>query len=791
MSGRLIATLLLLLGTASAAPAQLAVPETERVVVTESDYERAARFMSWNVARHLYRDNVRPNWLSGDRFWYSTRTTEGMQFYLVDPARGERRKAFDHSRLAAALTKTSGVELTAHSIPAAGFELADDARSAHLRIGGERWECDLTSYQCVEAPSGEGVRARAPRNSITSPDGRYAAFIRDHDLWVADLEDGREIRLTTDGVERYGYATDNQGWSRTDRPVLRWSPDSRSIATYRLDERGVEELHVLETREGRGRLHSWPYALPGDSVVPMLERIVIHLDGPRIVHLDVGPDHQRASSCCGMKDGNELADVEWSEDASRLAFASVSRDYKDVALRIADAETGAVRTVIRERGEPFFEASPAGRGSPNWRVLYDRNEILWFSQRDGWGHLYVYDLETGDQKRRLTEGEWNVLQVVRITDDGWLYFTGVGREKGRDPYYRHLYRVRLDGGQIELLTPEAADHQVTFSPSGEWIIDRYSTIDTEPTTVLRRADGKAVANADLNGALVLEEVDISELLAQGWPRPIPFTVKARDGETDLYGVMYRPSNFDPTRRYPIINHIYPGPQAGSIGARSFNPGRGNAQALAELGFIVVQIDALGTPMRSKEFHAAYYGDMGDNGLEDQIAGMRELAEKYEWIDIDRAGIFGHSGGGFASTAAILRYPDFFKVAVSSAGNHDNRGYTYYWGEKWHGLLERDGEGDNYERQANHLLAGNLRGKLLLAYGTMDTNVHPDMTLLVIDELIRQNKDFDLIVMPNRGHGFSGEPYMIRRTWDYFVEHLLGAEPPREFDLGASRRPVTP
>jgi dipeptidyl aminopeptidase/acylaminoacyl peptidase len=298
-----------------------------------------------------------------------------------------------------------------------------------------------------------------------------------------------------------------------------------------------------------------------------------------------------------------------------------------------------------------------------------------------------------------------------------------------------------------------------------------------PVTELRRTDGTLVAT--------IERADISKLTAAGWQPPQPITVKARDGVTDLYGLLYKPTTLDPTRRYPIINHIYPGPQTGSVGGRSFSAARGDAQAIAELGFVVVEIDGMGTPWRSKKFHEAYYGNMGDNTLADQVTAMKQLAERFPWIDIDRAGIYGHSGGGYATASAMFRFPDFFKVGVSQAGNHDNRVYEDDWAEKWQGLLRTNPDGTtNYDNQANQLVARNLKGKLLLAHGTMDSNVPPNSTLLVVNELIKANKDFDLILLPNRNHGFGNEPYMVRRRWDYFVKYLLGAEPPAEYQMRA-------
>ena len=333
----------------------------------------------------------------------------------------------------------------------------------------------------------------------------------------------------------------------------------------------------------------------------------------------------------------------------------------------------------------------------------------------------------------------------------------------------------MDGSNIKLLSPSPANHSISLSPAGDYFVDSYSTPVEPPVSILRNKKGRQL--------LELEKADITRLVETGWKPPVPFTVKARDGKTDLYGLMFKPTDFDPGKKYPIINNIYPGPQTGSVGSRSFSASRGDKQALAELGFIVVCLDAMGTPMRSKSFHAAYYGNMGDNGLPDQITGIKQLAERYPWIDIERVGIYGGSGGGFASTDAILRYPDFFKVAVSSSGNHDNRNYEDDWGEKWQGLLEKNPDGTtSYDNQANQLLAKNLKGKLLLAHGMMDSNVPVYNTLLVVKELIEANKDFDLIIFPDGGHGLGRGSYWMRRRWDYFVKHLMGAEPPKEFEF---------
>lgn len=733
-------------------------------------YELAESMLSWNLTNKVFRNNIQLYLIDETRFWYRVNERQQNRYYLVDTERGVKTSAFDEKRLAAAMESAAQDA----GIPAPSLNLlprltiSADLLTISFIYSNKTWTCTLNSYECVIAGD---VLSPLP-NSVVSPDGKKAAFRKDHNIWIQDLETGEQYQITKDGEENYGYGTDNHGWRRSERPILTWSPDSRKIATFRQDEREVPTMTLWRTEEGRPVADIWPYALPGDDVVPMLERVVLDTETRSVNFLDLAPDHQRASNCCGLIRGNEWADTEWDLESSRLSFVSTSRDYKEVTLRTYIPATGQIREIYRERDEIFFESNLTSRGKPNWRVLNQSDEFIWFTRKSNWGHLYLHDLETGELINQITSGDWNVVDILHIDEDTrTIFFTGVSREEGRDPYFEHFYKVNFDGSGLQLLTPENANHNITLSQDGKWFVDTYSTFTDPQKTVLRSIDGSLI--------LEMEEAEIDDLLDTGWAMPVPFTVKARDGETDLYGLMMLPPDFDENKSYPIINAIYPGPQGGSLGARNFSPSfRGQAQALASLGFVVVAIDALGSsPIRSREFHTYYYGDMSDNGLPDQITGMKQLAERYSFIDIDRAGIYGHSGGGYATAAALLQYPDFFKVGVSGAGNHDNRGYTYYWGEKYQGLLE-EGEGeDNYAVQANHLKAENLEGKLLITYGTLDSNVHPSMTLLLVDELIRHNKDFDLLVMPNRGHGYASEPYIIRKTWDYFVRHLAGEEPP--------------
>ena len=707
-------------------------------VVTTADYARAESFLRETVIPLVSGVILRPIWLTGDRLGYRVPARGGTtQFILVDPSKGSR---------VACSPETD-------------------------RCGGA---LDPSELSRVSPPQG----LPGTRSESRSPDGKRAAFIRAYNLWVRDVATGRETQLTTDGQKDFGYATDNAGWTKSDRPVLVWSPDSRRIATFQQDDRPVGEMYLVTTKVGHPELQQWKYPLPGDSAISMLHRVVIDVDTPRVIRFQMPPDPHRSTLCDHVVcRGNEgWTDVQWYPDGTHVAFVSTSRDHKHEVLRVADAATGSVRDVMREDVATQYES---GNGMANWRVLAASNEVIWFSERDDWGQLYLYDLNTGQLKSKITSGEGNVAQLRRVDEKKrTLYFVGNAREKGRDPYFRHFYKIGMDGKGLTLLTPENADHEVSLSPSGQYFVDTYSRPEVPPVSVMRDLSGKRLAT--------IETADISRLTAAGWKPPMPITVKARDGKTDLYGLMYVPTRLDRTKKYPIVNHIYPGPQTGSVGGRSFSPARGDAQALAELGFVVVEIDGMGTPWRSKSFHDAYYGKMGDNTLPDQVAAMKELAQRFPYIDIDRAGIYGHSGGGYAAADAMFRYPDFFKVGISEAGNHDQREYEDDWGERYQGLLTRDGP-DNYEAEANQTYAKNLKGKLLLAHGTTDDNVPPYNTLLVVNELIRANKDFDLLLLPNRAHGFGNETYMVRRRWDYFVKNLLGAEPPKEYQIGGRAR----
>jgi dipeptidyl-peptidase 4 len=593
---------------------------------------------------------------------------------------------------------------------------------------------------------------------------------------VRDVATGKETQLTTDGVKDFGYATDNAGWTMSDKAILVWSPDGKKIATFQQDQRKTGEMYMVPVTNGHPELKAWKYPLVGDKDVTMIERVIIDVDKAKVTRLKMAPDQHRSTLCddISCRGGSGWDDVQWSDDGKQLVFVSTSRDHKQEWVRVADVASGEVLDMFNETAPKFFES---GNGKVNWKYLSKTNELLWFSERDGWGQLYLYDGTNGLEKNRITRGEGNVTQVLKVDEKTrTIYFLAVGKEAGRDPYFSHFYSVKFTGKDMKLLTPENADHAVTVSQDGRYFVDVYSTVTQPKTAVVRDDDGKVVMD--------VAKQDITKLVAAGWVAPEPIVVKARDGKTDLYGYMFKPTDFDASKKYPIVNSVYPGPQTGSCGGRGFEAAHRDWQSLAELGFVVVCIDGMGTPWRSKKFHEFYYGNLGDNTIPDQVAGMKELAAKYPWIDIDKVGMYGHSGGGNATAAAMFHYPDFFKVGIAESGNHDQRDYEDDWAEKWNGLLVTNADGTtNYDSQANQYVAKNLKGKLLLAHGSMDNNVPLNNTLLVVDALIKANKDFDLLIIPNAAHGYGeASQYMTRRRWDYFVKNLAGNVPPHEYEM---------
>jgi dipeptidyl aminopeptidase/acylaminoacyl peptidase len=727
-------------------------------------YQQAERQLGKYTEKLVVGTVEYPSWTENNKLIYSSQTQHGKQFFIFDAVTKKKKLAFDHQKISRALARLTEQEIKPENLPFNRFELISE-KVISLTIDDKLYQCNIENYLCR-------LSAFAIKDSeLVSPNGKLAVYIKEHNLWLHNLDNNSEKKLTTDGIENFGYATNNAGWVRGDKPVVKWSPDSKKITTFKHDSRNVGEMAIVSTDVGHPSIDVWKYPLPGDKHIFKIHRVVIDVEQVNVVVLDMPADDHRSTITDHVagSDGS-LLDVDWSSDSSHFAFVSSTRDHKTASLKIADAISGKVRTVLTETANSFFESGVSGI---SWQYLDQSNEFIWFSQRSNWGHLYLVDAVTGKIKNQITDGDWTVLELLNVDEEtGKLIFSAAGKEAG-DPYFHYLYSINKNSSNFTLLSPEQKHHRITLSNNAEYFLDRVSTPNQAETSFIRSTNSKS--------SFIIEQMDITKLTNTGWQAPAPFIVKDRNNEHDIYGLMYKPSDFDASKSYPVVNYLYPGPQVGSIRGRHFKTARGDNQAIAELGFIVIEIDALGTPGRSKSFHDFYYQNMGDSGIPDQVSAIKQLAKKYRWIDSTRVGIWGHSGGGFASTRALLTYPDFYSVAVSQAGNHDNRNYADEWGEKYHGMLVKNEDGTtNYDSQANQLIVENLKGKLLIAHGTTDTNVPPYNTLIVVEALISANKDFDMLMLPNRGHGFARKPYMMRKRWDYFVEHLMALTPPKEF-----------
>ena len=741
--------------------------------VTTKDYAHAEQFLFYNTAKYIDHSSINPNWFANDKFWYRVLTPQGSEFIMVDAAKGTRNAAFDQQKLAAALSTAAGKNYSANMLPFRTINYSDDGKYLLFSANKKKWKADLKTYNVVEDTSAT-IDKSTKDNEVLSPDKSKAAFIKDYNLWVRDVATNKLTQLTTDGVQYFGYATDNAGWKHSDNAILRWSPDSKKIATFQQDERKAGDMYLVTTNVGHPKLEQWKYPLPGDSNIITIQRVIVNVDEPKVVRLQVDADPHRATLSDDISSSGTFDDVDWSADKNELAFVSTSRDHKIEKFRIANAATGEVRDVFNETVPTQYES---GQGAINWRYLSKTHEIIWYSERDNWGHLYLYDATTGKLKNQITKGDFVVTEMIKVDEQKrQIYFLADGKD-AKNPYFTHFFRIDFDGKNLVDLTPETGNHKIALSSSENYFTDDYSQPDVPNTIVLRNMNGKIVST--------LEKADITRLKATGWQPPIPVTLKAHDGTTDIYGLMFTPTHFDSTKKYPVIDYIYPGPQGGSVGSWSFVASRGDNQALAELGFIVIEIEGTSNPLRSKSFHDMSYGNMAENTLPDQVSGIRQLAQQHSFIDTNKIGIWGHSGGGFATACAMFKYPDFFKVGISESGNHDNRNYEDDWGERYIGLVN----GNNYEMQANQAYAKNLKGKLLLAHGLMDDNVPPSNTMLVVKALEDANKDFDLVVFPDSHHGYGKYSfYMMRRRWDYFVKNLMGTTPPKEYNLQYSFDP---
>jgi dipeptidyl aminopeptidase/acylaminoacyl peptidase len=797
--------------------------------VTTANYELAARWTSAKIGKLVYSTSVNPRWLEhSDRFWYTFESPGGNMWYLVDPARKSKAPLFDNVRMAADLTRITKDPYDHQHLPIGSIEFVNndsaiqfdvessqdappDTSQAEEEEGGGRgrggqggrgqgrsrpeklifhFEYNLQTRQLRENTEWEEEEDHPDWASL-SPDRNWAVFSRDFNLYMMDAENYEKARadeedstivehqITTDGEEHYGFGSLGRGRTEEQKEEARgkrqsirviWSPDSKKFALTRSDRRKVKDLWVINSLANpRPTLETYKYDMPGEEDVTQVEIFIF--DVARRDRVQVDDDRftdQTASIHTARMEflpsfEGPRPSLWLSGNSSELYFSRTSRDLHRIDVCVADAETGDVRVVIEERLNTYVETQ-------RLEILKDRNELIWWSERDGWGHYYLYGTD-GALKRQLTSGPWSCRGINEV-DEGArvVYFRANGREAGEDPYFEHLYRVGLDGSGLRLLTPGNFSHRVSMNDEGSYFVDTFSQVGIAPKSVLYDNRGQVL--------LELEEADLTRLMEAGFKMPETFKVKADDGTTDLYGVMYKPFDFDPTKKYPIIAYVYPGPQSESV-SKTFSTSPSNTFGLAQFGFVVITVgNRGGHPTRSKWYHNYGYGDLRDYGLADKKTAIEQLAARHSFIDIDRVGIFGHSGGGFMSTAAMLVYPDFFKVAVSSSGNHDNSVYNKWWSEKHHGVKEvTDDEGNvtfEYDIDKNHELAANLKGRLLLTTGDIDNNVHPAGTLRMANALIRAGKRFDFFIFPGQRHGYGNMGnYWFWLKSDYFCKHLLG------------------
>ena len=724
---------------------------------TRADYERADGLRERTRGK-VFRMQVRPHWFAdGDRLWYRNDGPDGTHaFFVVDATQGTRRPAFDHARLAEALGRALGSPQKPSRLPVANIAFRHEG-AIDVLVDGKSWRFsesdgslkptdplapDVT-LPILNRRRGENRSAWSPRGDH-SPDGKWSAVVRDQNVTLGEKGSDKSDRLTKDGTRDNGY----------ERGVF-WSPDSKHFVALKTEKGDDRKVYLVEsTPKGQlqPKLQSYDYRKPGDKV-PITRP---HLfDAATKGEIPIRDDL--------FANPYEIEDVHWAPDSSRFTFRYNQRGHQALRIISVDAASGAAKAVIDESSKTFVDYSQK-------YFAYDLDktgEILWMSERSGWNHLYRTDSRTGAVKNAITTGAWVVRGVERVDEaKRQVWFRAGGIRPGQDPYDIHHVRVNFDGSGLTILTEGDGTHEVEYSPDRRFYLDRYSRVDMPPITELRRAE---------DGSLVveLERADTSLLESGGWSPPERFVAKGRDGTTDIYGVIFRPTNFEPSRRYPVIEQIYAGPQ-GAFVPKEFSTSH-YPQVLAELGFIVVQIDGMGTNWRSKAFHDVCWKNLGDAGLPDRILWMKAAAARYPQMDLTRVGVYGGSAGGQNAMGALLFHPEFYKVGVADCGCHDNRMDKIWWNEAWMGWPV----GPEYAASSNAVNAHKLQGKLLLTVGELDRNVDPASTMQVVDALIKANKDFDLIVIPGAGHGAGGQPYGERRRRDFFVRHLLGVEPRRE------------
>ena len=755
----------------------------------KADFRSAEKFSSTNLNKMIGSSSVRPVWLKeSDKFWYSYKTGDGNFYWLVNPAKKTREPLFDNYYLVSEVNQQIHKILNPLDPEIKKLEFKDDNKSFTFEIDSFKFEYTLDTKKILVLDTIEKEKKKDDGWKNYNKDSTWIVFAKAHNLYLmkADDADSVEHQLTTEGERYYSWQGDGSDTTSTKRlrANARWFENGTKLYSERNDSRKVSDLWVLNVlKDPRPELETYKYAMPGDENVPQSELWVFSVESKKGVKLntDKWKDQTLNVQTIGKR-------------TDALVFIRLDRTCAKKEICLADTETGESRVLFSEVDEPYFNWSYS-----RLHIINEGNDMIWWSERTGIGQFYLYDKE-GSLKNAITKGNFVCGGVERIdTLNRVLYFEAFGREPGIDPYYSMIYRVNFDGSGFQLITPEDATHSLSMPKvNSKYFVDNYSRADQAPKSVLRDNKGVVLLN--------LEETDLRRLYETGWQMPQRFKVKALDGVTDLYGVMHKPLKMEEGRKYPIISYVYPGPQVESFSMPWSATGRSNL-ALAQLGFITVAMGHRGgSPMRDKYYHTFGYDNLRDYALADDKYGLEQLADRFDFIDITKVGIYGHSGGGFMSTAALLTYPDFYDVAVSSAGNHDNNIYNLWWGETHHGVKEttkevkkkkeekvekeQDGKAwfveDSVKQEKemvtkfdskvpkNQDLAKNLKGHLLLVHGDIDNNVHPGNSIRVANQLIAAGKRFDLMIMPGQRHGFGGySKYFESMMWYYFAEHLLG------------------
>jgi dipeptidyl aminopeptidase/acylaminoacyl peptidase len=775
----------------------------EAVATNKNDttvQQRRGRFGA--PERGVYKARISPHWFQNDtRFWYRNDLQGGAkEFIVVDAEHGTRQPAFDHQKLAAALSKAAGQDYKADHLPFSEIEFSADAKEVRFEAGDKRWHCDLNSYECspgtkssgektsVQEPPdpalpaspaqedgvlaqrqegqaqgqeqgrgqrrGSGGRRGESSREVASPDGKWTAFVKDHNVFVRTDEDKKEYALSEDGKEGNSYGR------------LAWSPDSKSLVAWRIEPGDRKEVYLIRSSPpggGRAVFEARPYAQAGDKFT-QYELNLFDVAGRKQVKPEVDRfEHEW-----------ETPNLHWDHDQRHFAYEQDDRGHQRLRVIEVDDQTGAVRNLVDEKTQTFIwtaHTENLDMSYLNW--LEKTDEMIYVSERDGWRHLYLIDTKEGKIKNQITKGDWVVRGIDRIDEDNrQVWFRASGMNPDQDPYFIQYYRINFDGTGLVALTSGNGNHTAQYSPDRKYVIDTCSRVDMAPVHVLRRV-------SDCSQVCEFEQADISELEAAGWKPPEVFVAKGRDGKTDIWGIICRPRGFDANQKYPVLESIYAGPQ-GSFVPKSFS-GRGRFSSLTDLGFVVVQMDGMGTANRSKAFHDVCWKSLADAGFPDRILWHKAVAARYPWYDLSRVGLYGTSAGGQNAAGGVLFHPEFYKAAAAGCGCHDNRLDKASWNEQWMGYATHDqlwstNRGNWYSQSSNIDNAYRLKGKLLLIVGEMDHNVPPESTMRFVDALIKAGKDFELVVVPGADHGMGGA-YGQRRMEDFFVRHLLGKEPP--------------